>query len=61
MMLKMMVEGKLIGLTEVDPHRIKGTMYLHNLREALRQKYKSVLLGCAKAPTFLLEVPATNG
>lgn len=61
MMLKMMLEGKLIGLTEVDPHRIKGTMYLHNLREELRQKYKAVLSGCVKAPTFLLEIPSSNG
>ena len=56
-----MLEGKLIGFTQVEPHRIKGTTYLHDLREALRQKYKAVLSCCVKSPTFLLEVPANNG
>ena len=60
MVLKMMLEGKLVGLTQVEPQRIKSKGYLQDLCEALRKKYKEALAKCIKPPTFLLEVP-TNG
>ena len=61
MVMKMMLEGKLVGLTEVEPGRIKTIGYLKGLREMLRQKYKLALTRCGKQPTFLLEIPADNG
>jgi len=60
MVLKMMLEGRLIGAAEVEPLRIKSKGYLQGLREALRQKYKDALARCIKPPTFLLEVPTSN-
>ena len=61
MVLKMMLEGKLIGSTGVEPQRVKSTTYLLDLQESLRQKYRAALSRCMKEPTFLLEVPANNG
>jgi len=61
MVLKMMLEGKLIGLSQVEPQRVKTTGYLQGLCEALRQNYKTALTRCVKQPTFLLEIPTDNG
>ena len=61
MVMKMILEGKLVGLTEVEARRIKTSGYLQGLQEMLRQKYKAALSKCSKQPTFLLEIPADNG
>ncbi len=60
MVLKMMLEGRLIGSAEVEPLRIKSKGYLQGLCEALLQQYKEALARCIKLPTFLLEIPTTN-
>jgi hypothetical protein len=60
MVLKMMLEGRLIGAADVEPQRIKSKGYLPGLCETLRQKYKEALAKCLKSPTFLLEVPTNN-
>lgn len=60
MVLKMILDGKLIGVSEVEPNKIKTTGYLRSIREALRQKYKAALARCVKQPTFLLEIPTDN-
>ena len=60
MVLKMTLEGRLIGSAEVEPQRIKSKGYLQGLCEALRQQYKEALARCLKPPTFLLEIPTNN-
>jgi hypothetical protein len=60
MVIKMMLEGRLIGLAEVEPQRIKSKGYLQGLCEALLQQYQEALERCIKPPTFLLEIPTDN-
>jgi hypothetical protein len=61
MVMKMMLAGKLVGVTEIEPREIKTKGYLQCIQDVLRQKYKGALSRCGKQPTFLLEIPADNG
>lgn len=61
MIIKMMLEGRLIGSADVEPQRIKSKGYLQGLCESLRHQNKEALARCTKPPTFLLEIPTSNG
>ena len=58
MVLKMMLEGRLIAVAPIEPEKIKLRGYLQRLQDALRGKYEALLRTTKKRPMFFIEVPA---
>jgi hypothetical protein len=61
MILKMILEGQLIGFVEVERHKVKTTGYLVGLQQFLQKKYYALLLKKSRQPMFVLEIPTENG
>lgn len=61
MVMKMILEGRLIAVLPLEPDKIKLKGYIQRLQDILRKKYESLLAATRKQPFFYIEVPSGIG
>jgi predicted NUDIX family phosphoesterase len=58
MVLKMMIERKLMDVIALNPQSLKVKGYIESLKEKLVQKHLGLLTRLQKKPFFYIEVPS---